>query len=242
MPVERISVFDREMPNIGLYTRTTTQGEEHALVMEFIEYYCDRFLSRNKVDKLAVFVEPRVSSGFPDIVFAWYAPAVMDNWSIDRTRLGTPDLKILSHLILMRGSNGAGVITALRMPERQVITSLEKLIDADLVSRVGHTWVPRELRDIYGIRRLVSVEAKVNNMRRVAEQSFINTWFSSQSYALTNTCNPQNETVQSLAKHGIGLYCKSGTFKKVIEARRLSLPSSYLSLQFNEWIGNASLQ
>jgi len=44
--------------------------------------------------------------------------------------------------------------------------------------------------------------------------------------------------MKKFSDNGIGLYCKSKVFKKVIEAKKFPLPSSYLSLQFNEWIGN----
>jgi hypothetical protein len=242
MTMERIAIFNQNIPSMGLYTRTTTQGEEYELVKQFIDYYCNRFLHDNKSYNLAVFVEPRVPSGFPDVVFASYAPTIMDNWSTERIRLDTFDLKVLSHLILTQGCNGSSIISALKMPEKQVITSLEKLIDAKLIFRRGKIWKPRELKNVYSIKKLVSIEAKINNISRVAEQTFINTWFASHSYALTNVCNPQNGTIQSFAKRGIGLFCKTKTFKKVVEAKRLALPSSYLSLQFNEWIGNACLQ
>lgn len=42
---------------------------------------------------------------------------------------------------------------------------------------------------IYSIKKLVSVEAKMNNMRKVAEQSLISTWFDSRSYAGTSISN-----------------------------------------------------
>jgi hypothetical protein len=42
-----------------------------------------------------------------------------------------------------------------------------------------------------------------------------------------------------LSKYGIGLYCKGSDFTEFIEAKQHTLPSSYLSYQFNEWIGRA---
>ncbi len=84
----------------------------------------------------------------------------------------------------------------------------------------------------------MAVEAKIGDVRKVAEQSFVNTWFASQSYALMNSCSPKNSTISSFQKRGVGLYCRDGNFKRVIEAREFKLPSSIGSLQFNEWIGN----
>lgn len=237
--MDRTIVFNQNIEDIGLYTRTVTQGEEIELVKEFIEYYVHLFLKNNKVNNLAIFVEPKIASGFPDIVFASYSPEIINNWSGAREKLDTIDLKVLSHLIMARGCTGSALIMNLRLPEKSTLQSLEKLLDAHMVYRSKGMWVPAALKKIYSIKKLVSVEAKMNDMRKVAEQSLINTWFASQSYAVTSISNPQSTTIKKFEKQGTGLYCKRKGFKKVVEAQKLELPSSYLSLQFNEWIGKA---
>ena len=108
-----------------------------------------------------------------------------------------------------------------------------------MITRVNGKWKAEKLKNIYSIKKLVSVEAKISDMKKVAEQSLINTWFASQSYALTNIERPQEVTLNNFQKQGVGLYCKRNGFRKVVEAQKLALPSSYLSLQFNEWIGKS---
>lgn len=237
--MERTIVFDHNIEKIGLYTRNVTQGEEIELVKEFIEYYIHLFLKNNKLNNLAVFVEPKIASGFPDIVFASYSPEIIDNWSEAREKLDTIDLKVLSHLILARGCTGSALIMNLKLPEKSTLLSLEKLMDAHMICRAHGVWMPVALKKIYNVRKLVSVEAKISDMRKVAEQSLINTWFASQSYAVTSISNPQSTTIRHFEKQGTGLYCKRKGFQKVVEAQKLNLPSSYLSLQFNEWIGKS---
>lgn len=68
--MERIMLLDKDMPNIGLTFRITTKGDECELVREFVEFYIDMFKRINRKSNLAVFIEPRVETGFPDIVFA----------------------------------------------------------------------------------------------------------------------------------------------------------------------------
>lgn len=237
--MERTIVFDHNIEKIGLYTRNVTQGEEIELVKEFIEYYIHLFLKNNKLNNLAVFVEPKIASGFPDIVFASYSPEIIDNWSEAREKLDIIDLKVLSHLILVRGCTGSALIMNLKLPEKSILLSLEKLMDAHMICRSHGVWMPIALKKIYSVRKLVSVEAKISDMRKVAEQSLINTWFASQSYAVMSTSNPQSTTIRHFEKQGTGLYCKRKGFQKVVEAQKLNLPSSYLSLQFNEWIGKS---
>jgi hypothetical protein len=236
--MDRIMLFNDNVPQIGLFTRNTTQGVEYEMVQEFIDFYCHKFLRDNKKSNLAVFIEPRITSGFPDVVLASYLPSIADNWSEERKKVDVSDLKILSYLIHTGGVGGERLITQLKMKEKQILISLERLLDASLITYRNKSWKPKELRSIFSIMKLVSVEAKIGDVSRVIEQSFINTWFASHSYALTSSAKPHSETIKAFSKHGLGLYCKGNSFHKVIEAKPLSLPSSYQSLQFNEWIGN----
>lgn len=230
-------IFNKNRPDIGLYTRQVTFGEEYSLVKQFIDYYCHIFKQNNKQNKLAVFVEPRIDSGFPDVVFASYLPTIIDNWSDNRDALNVFDLKMLSYLYTIKNTQGAELITKLGFPEKQVITSLEKLLDAKLISRRKCSWHICARRDVFSLTKLVAVEAKLNDIRKVVEQTYINTRFVSQSYALINSMYPQSKTKKIFSKYGIGLYCKDSKFRKVIEAKPFSFPSNYLSFQFNEWIG-----
>ena len=237
--MNQVVILDNSQPEIGLYTRNITAGDEFTLVKQFIDYYCENFLCQNKKAHLAVFIEPRIESGFPDVVFASYLPSILNNWSSEREKLDIYDLKLLSYICYAKNVCGTKIITKLGFPEKQTITSLEKLMDARLVSYSSGFWRLRKLRDVFSITKLIAIEAKLNDISKVVEQSFHNTWFASHSYALTNASNPNSETVRILSKYGIGLYCKGTHFKKLVEAKQHSLPSSYLSYQFNEWIGRA---
>lgn len=234
-----MTIFNTSNPDIGLFTRPTTHGGEYALVELFIDYYCNKFTRNNKKTQLAVFVEPRLDSGFPDVVFASYLPSITDNWSDRRESLDVYDLKLLSYLCTAEKPIGAKLISTLGFPERQTITSLEKLMDAKLVSYRDRGWRVRELRNVFSLTKLIAVEAKLNDINKVVEQTHLNTRFASHSYALTNSAHPQGETVKTFKRFGIGLYGKDSQFRRIVEARQYTLPSSYLSFQFNEWIGKS---
>ena len=97
--MEQIVFFDKNNSDIGLQIRRTTEGVEIELVREFIDYYIAQFKKTNKKKNLAIFLEPRVESGFPDIVFAKFSSDIMDNWNDERKRLRTIDLKLLSQIL-----------------------------------------------------------------------------------------------------------------------------------------------
>ena len=54
--MDRVMILDHNIKNIGLATRTVTEGEEQDLVKSFIDYYIHIFLKNNKVNNLAVFI------------------------------------------------------------------------------------------------------------------------------------------------------------------------------------------
>jgi hypothetical protein len=233
----KFTIFKNSVPNIGLYTRQAIPGEELTLVEQFIEYYCHKFKSYNHKTRLAVFIEPRIESGFPDVVFASYLPSITDNWSDKREELGVHDLKLLSYFCVAKKTAVAELISKLGYPEKLAIKSLERLLDAKLITYKDHSWRIRELRKVFSVTKLLAVEAKLKSINKVVEQTHRNTWFASHSYALINVTNPQGKTLKTFTRFGLGLYCKSKQFQHVVEAREYSLPSSYLSFQFNEWIG-----
>jgi hypothetical protein len=227
------------LPDIGLYIRPATLGGEYELVEQFVEYYCRNFIRNNKKTQLAVFIEPRIDSGFPDVVFASYLPSITNNWSYTREALDVCDLKLLSYLCAAKSAVGARIISTLGFPEKQTLMSLERLMDAKLISYRDRSWRVRELRDVFSITKLIAVEAKLNDISKVVEQTHLNTRFASHSYALTNSAHPKGITVKTFKRFGLGLYGKDSRFHRIVEAKQYALPSSYLSLQFNEWIGKS---
>lgn len=78
-----------------------------------------------------------------------------------------------------------------------------------MIIRVNGKWKAEKLKNIYSIKKLVSVEAKISDMKKVAEQSLINTWFASQSYALTNIEKPQEVTLNNF-KNRVLVYTANG--------------------------------
>ncbi|MDR0932089.1 MAG: hypothetical protein LBM70_03605 [Victivallales bacterium] len=237
--MNKVTIFNRSNPDIGLCIRPATLGNEYDLVNGFIDYYCRQFVRDNKKTQLAVFIEPRIDSGFPDVVFASYLPSIVNNWSAKRETLDPFDLKLLSYLCSTKNVLGAKLISTLGFPEKQMITSLEKLMDAKLVSYRNSSWRVRTLRDVFSLTKLIAVEAKLNNVSKVVEQTHLNTRFASHSYALINSAHPQEETVKTFKRFGLGLYGKDSLFHRIVEAKQYTLPSSYLSFQFNEWIGKS---
>lgn len=236
--MSELQIFGENQKNIGLYTRTNTLGKEYDLVQEFISYYQEHFFRYNKKNHLAVFIEPKIESAFPDIVLASYDSATFKHWKSIRNKLNTQDLKILTVLIKTKGCNST-YLTELGFSDKKILESVEKLIDCEMIVRTKQKWRACKLDSYFGIKQLIAVEAKISDIKSVYSQTVMNTWFASESYALTLTKKPHEQTKELFNSRGLGLYTKSDSFKKVVSAKKMGLPTSYASLQFNEWIGKS---
>ncbi len=65
----------------------------------------------------------------------------------------------------------------------------------------------------------------------------MNNWFDSKTFILSTVNHPPEKTMQKLEKTGVGMYALDQDFIKLKEAKIHSLPTCYISLLFNEWIG-----
>ncbi len=233
-------VFEACDARIGYQSRKVTLGPEHDLVKDFLRNGLDGNGYSFHSDQLAIFIEPRIDSGFPDIVLAEFQPEFYDRWTDARNELTSNELKMLSLLYSLKAADFSKVRSAMRLCPSSIVKSLEMLYDAELIERdrVERKWKPLSLDETFGIKRLIAVEAKVCNNQEVLNQAALNRWFASESYALTPN-KPDAIFVERAKRAGVGMVSvtRQKTFRRCVKPRQFALPSSYASWQFNEWIG-----
>ncbi len=231
-----ILLVNNKSVDIGLKSRVSTIGPEIDMVHEFIYTTTESF--KHKKNKLAVFIEPMVDRAYPDIVFAEYNPTILDNWEDARKNIEVIDMKILENLRALRGCNSEILFRRTQFNHKIILQSIERLYDAGLIERKNKIWKSKPLKEIYSLKRLMSVEAKIGNMDSLLRQADANKWFASESYGLSQVKRPKNTTIQRFQNYGVGL---CGLDKgKVIEFNKASkqkLATNYMSWMFNEWVG-----
>ena len=231
-----ILLVDNKSVDIGLKSRVSTIGPEIDMVHEFIYTTTESF--KHKKNKLAVFIEPMVDRAYPDIVFAEYNPIILDNWEDARKNIEVIDMKILENLRALRGCNSEILFRRTHFNHKIILQSIERLYDAGLIERKNKVWKSKPLKEIYSLKRLMSVEAKIGNMDSLLRQADANKWFASESYGLSQVKRPKDTTIQRFQNYGVGL---CGLDKgKVIEFNKASkqkLATNYMSWMFNEWVG-----
>jgi len=227
--------------DIGLKNRATRKGPELEMVYQFIDITTQAF--KRKKNKLAVFIEPMVDTAYPDIVFAEYDPSCLDNWNDLRNHIEITDMKIFENIRAMKGENALSISERTHFSYKTILQSIERLCDAGLIERKNGKWISKPLREIYSIKRLISVEAKIGQWNTLLNQADANKWFASESYALSPVKKPKEVTIQRFKDFGIGLYSfNDGEVVEVNKAEKQKLPTSYMSWMFNEWVGRYETQ
>lgn len=231
-----IEVYD-EYKKIGINTRKITQGLEFDLVKEFIQFRKNKFKPTN-TNNLMIFLEPQINNSYPDIVFAEYNPLGFENWNHLRLKLTKIDYKICYHIYVTKRIGAEIIVKQLGITWKDTMLSIERLYDAGLITRLKNNWCIRD-KNIFSVKKIQAVEAKINNLNIVFQQALINKNFASESYILSNmNKNIDISKIKRYSEFGIGIYSQQDKkFNLITKSAKSSIPVSFSSIYFNEWIG-----
>lgn len=235
IPPMSIAIFDSRvnLTSMGLSFRGRTPGPESDLV--------DWFLATCPIRtpagcRTTIFCEPRLESGFPDLVVVTWSPIPVRDWISERALLTCRDLRVL-HFLMSQPFSSHGRLQEL-FPSK-LKSTLDRLQAADLIRERRTGWMPRALSESFAVRSIVAIEAKIRNWRDGLEQAVLNTWFASHSYILLPHIPRHSPLLDEARLHGIGVWTRDNVrFPRSAPDR---LPRSYVSWLFNEWAWRASL-
>jgi hypothetical protein len=209
-----------------------TPGRETCLVEQFL---AAGSLADRKTELPVVFTEPRLATGFPDVVAVYLSDKPI-TVTPGRTMLHDEHLRLLHHLCSVKTTSFNEIESGLGWRGKMLKRCVADLADADLVYVRGSKIVARHVANIFAVRKIIAIEAKIGDWKRAIRQACSNTWFASHSFVLI----PQTraiEHVQSAAQAvGIGVMIFDGEkTKTVVNPLARSIPASYGSWLFNEW-------
>jgi len=233
--MDKVTLIDDSI-DIGIRFRNKTEGPELNLVYEYIDNISNNF--KHRTNNLAIFIEPLVDTTYPDIVLLEYSPKSIDLWNDTRNKLEKNDIKLLSIIKQFESISSVSLHKRTNITHKNLLFSLENLLDSGLIDRKKEKWTIKSMKEIFYVKKIISVEAKINQLDNLLHQADINNWFSSESYALSSVKNPQKKTLDKFIDYGIGLHSLQD--KKVLEltkAKKQSIPNNYITWMFNEWIG-----
>lgn len=210
----------------GILFRKGRSGPEQDLVDWFLEL---RSVKPNRGERLTIFREPRLPTGFPDIVAVIWKESVMDGWGCERRNITPSDLRLMHYLVTSGPTRESDIKQLFGLITQQ---SLNRLLRSEMVFLRGNCWQARPLSKVFGIRRIIAIEAKINAWRDAIDQAFINTWFTSESYVLVPAIPKGAMLLDKASERGIGVLSKENPY---LLPQPPMTPRSYATWLFNEW-------
>jgi hypothetical protein len=228
-------IIDKSIPEIGYYSRTAKQGSELNMVYQYIEYISNKKLSKNK---LAVFVEPRLRSGFPDLVLVEYSDrnGNFKNRNDIGMKLTELDLKILFEIDRIKETTISNLISMLGYSESQLFSVIERLNAACLIKLRGEKVLKISKQEYSIVEKIISIEAKMDKWGEAINQAYINYWFASESYVLLNKNGCNESILKRCDDLGLGIILVNGKIEILKKSSEQKFPVSYSSLLFGEWL------
>lgn len=240
--MEQPIFFRSQNTKISYLSRSIKDGPEKDLVEEYIAIVENK-LASNKRYGFAIFIEPKLDVGFPDVVIVKYSKQVMSKWAPQRMELDLTSLKILSHIFYAGPLSIEKLKFDLGFKNQALISRLVHLQDAKLIYKKGGVYTAYPFKNIYAVREVVAVEAKMSNVLGAIGQASNNKWFATSSYILTPSIKPTHRVTSQCRELGLGILgLKHRQLTEVLQPRPHDLPKSYVSLLLNEWIGRQIIE
>jgi hypothetical protein len=218
--------------NARVPCRPATPGRETSLVEQFL---AAGSLADRAMEPPVVFTEPKLATGFPDVVAVYLSDKPI-TITPGRSTLHEEHLRLLHHLCSVKTTSFEEIKNGLGWRGKMLQRCIADLADADLVYVRGSKIVARNTGAIFAVRKIVAIEAKIGDWKRALRQACSNTWFASHSYMLIPSTRAIEQVEAAAKAVGIGVMVFDGNkTKTVVPPLVRSIPASYGSWLFNEW-------
>lgn len=226
---------------IKLSFRSPRPGPESDLVNSMIANL-EEFIG--PLTHYEILIETYAEIGIPDILLIKYNTKKFKNSFVaERRDLSKTHLKILHHIWSsdQRGKKVEDLIKELGYSERETVKVCEALERVNLLKLVNNRFKVQDRKNAFFIDRIISIEAKISNVKKAIEQAFVNLNYASHSYVLMPHEKITKATRERIPSP-IGLLGQQN--KRTIKtkaAKSDKIPSSYFSWVINEYIGQKLL-
>lgn len=233
---KNVLILGDSCPEIGYYSRPRTYGKEYDMVCRYVDFLVKRG-EKNSQKNVAIFIEPQIASGYPDLVIVEFFSEPSIKWSIQRKELGRIELQLLYFIQVHKRTDIVEISERLGFPENVATHAIHKLEKCGLIRRYKNfTLQAIDIERYCRIKKVISVEAKIDKWKEAIRQAESNLWFSTESYILLNKEECSQNIKDACSEKGIGIILVNGTIRTELASVKRTFPVSYASLQFNEWL------
>jgi DNA-binding Lrp family transcriptional regulator len=225
-----------------LYIRPNQQKtKEYQFLNDFLEInFFSKYLSNHELD-CTILQEPFTGLGYADLVAVIWNKEIYKKWQTDRNKLIINDIKILHHLYLNnRYKSISEIMTELGFSKKEVNNSISRLDKAGLLKFTkDNRFKVLKKSEIFYIKEIISIEAKLKDWRRALYQAFTNIYYSSESYILFPEESITRHMLETYNKTDIGIISYKENIDIIKKAKKMTIPANFNSWLFNEYIGRS---
>ena len=107
-----------------------------------------------------------------------------------------------------------------------------------MIQRKQGNWSIKNKRNIFAIKKISAIEAKIDNWQTALKQATLNISYANESFILSNIKKPQSKTIKLVDKYGIGIYNMNNNFANLLaKPKKYPMANNQIVWQINEWIG-----
>ena len=211
--------------------RQPTIGPE----LDIVKAYCEEHLTNlDTPENLSIFMEPKLDSGFPDIVAVIWNNDVAKHWPQKRELLTNTDMELVHHVNLVGRLPVSKLIK--RFGTRKTSEAMLRISDAQIADVTSDEIIKRPIEEVFAVQRIIAIEAKIKDWNSGLQQAFQNTLFASESYLLLSALPNSKNLFDTAKKLGVGILDKhSSVYHPHLQSRIGDLPTSHAAWLFNEW-------
>jgi predicted transcriptional regulator len=222
-----------------LYVRNHQRvTQESSLLGKFLESnFFTNYLDAE--EKYMLLQEPFTGLGYTDLVCVVWDEGGYKNWCPSRNDLSLDDIKILHHLYWCKNFKQISELNnELGFSEKKMLSSLVRLVDANLIIKSkSEKYKARKKSDIFCIKAIVSIEAKIHDWRRALYQAINNSYYASESYTLFPEGTITENMMKEYSSSDIGVISFNETSRIIKKSKKNAIPLCLNSWLFNEYIG-----
>jgi DNA-binding Lrp family transcriptional regulator len=225
-----------------LYIRPNQQKtKEYQFLNDFLEInFFSKYLNNHELD-CTILQEPFTGLGYTDLVAIVWNKEIYNKWQKDRNKLKIIDIKILHYLYLNnKYKTILEITTELGFSKREITNSISRLDKAGLLKFTkDNKFKSLKKSDIFYIKEIISIEAKLKDWRRALYQAFTNMYYSSESYILFPEESITHYMLDIYKETDIGIISFKEDIDVIKKAKKMTIPANFNSWLFNEYIGRS---
>ncbi|MDA3940103.1 MAG: hypothetical protein PF693_12500 [Spirochaetia bacterium] len=182
--------------------------------------------------------EPYTGFGYPDLVLLTWDKKIENIWKSERNDLTRNDIKIVQHLYNCNEPKSIENISVeLGFTKAQVEKIIKNLFNAEFIDNKNDCWRLKELTDLFYLKEIITVEAKLKNWRNALSQAWNNECFSSEVFTLFPDNIINKNLLESYSKTDIGVIAFNNEYEVVKRSKKKDLPVTINGWLFNELVG-----